>query len=252
MCACTGLSSGPCKSIGGDDTCYEKNVLGNCPAGTYLCESPTLEALDVEVAQGDEVALLSLELAQVTMDVANATSALMEALADIIGDGARIDVINVAALEGADDAIVIGVLVSGVEDATATATAISEDVASGSLSTAVGGGMAVTQVLGQVKSAPPAPDNIATEGDAPSGQADNSPGEAPSDAPGNSSSTLFWVAVVAAGVIVAVGATVFVSRRRRSSVTMVTPVTLAKGAPTSHLSAKVAPKRPQTRVQGWQ
>ena len=76
-----GADKWPCR-VSSKGMCYEKNVLGDCPAGTAECIVPSLNTLDIDT----EAALLQFELAGVNVE----DEELMRLLVDSIATSANV------------------------------------------------------------------------------------------------------------------------------------------------------------------
>ena len=148
-CSCTGLSKGPCRAINGNGVCYEKNGLGNCPAGTTLCGVASIQSLGLD----GEVALMNVVVNGV---MSESTGSLADGIASSISsvtgvDASSVSIVGVSS-DPRTDSVVVSVAVSGTAhgDSVAAATAISQ--ATNAISESIGTG--VKSVIGQVSTVP--------------------------------------------------------------------------------------------------
>lgn len=255
-CSCVGGSSGPCKSIAGNNVCYDKNVLGDCPAGTSECVVATVASLDLS----GEAVLLNVELSGVPAgtsgsDLADSLSSAIAATTGVDVDDVEVvsaapvvesDSGAVAALSDGATSVVVGVVVHGQSSGAAvnSAVAVSESVESGQLASMIlGGAVQVVGVAGSVS--PSAAGAVGSAGAA--GQA-NTGGT--SVAATSAGVNVAFVAAGVAGVLVVAVAAFVVIRRRRASANRVVSmhrVNPVRPNPLSHV-ADEGQKRTSPRV----
>ena len=268
-CSCFGQSSGPCKSLNGDDTCFEVNALGDCPAGSSLCTMSPLEALSFDAP---EVALFFVEVADYATTLLDATQNVVQGVATVVGvpvdnvtlvSAAPVDVQSgVAAASVASSHAVVGVAVVGSKPGDAEAAALA--VAGGDTLAQAIAGMRVTNVFGEISStAPHTVSNVDGSGSSSgvgdgdgggggdgsdvggtpaAGQATSSGGDTAAPESSGGLSVMFIAGVVAGVAVVGVVVGIVVVRRFSGRSSSVTPISISQSTD-RRPSSRVTPKR---------
>ena len=217
QCACVGGSTGPCRNIA-NGVCYDRNALGDCPAGTGACAAVSLASLAAGGGGGGSgVVLLTVQTSGVDGgNLAGAQAGLVRTIA-VLGGVPEGDVTVVRAASAATAHVVFGVVVRAA-DPVAVSLAVSRGVNDGTLSAGLGDGVSATRVFGEVQAAE-AEAGHGIGASVHSGTVVGGGGGSDADTDTGAAFTLPLVAVAAAGIaIVAVGlAGVAVLRRAGGS-----------------------------------